>query len=175
MKLSQYLMLVTWSKGLVAVRMGASHCKSATCLVWCLWVFCRWRYVFNLSHDLTWPPHWESMRIYGWELLVLCHYADKPCDHRHCDGGDMFLICHIISLEHMFKWLCEFLGGTRHGQSPSCHVWWSLVYTLFFITKPFFCLSLNFLNIILICKLRWNFPNNFRNFYAFISYNCIFS
>ena len=88
---------------------------------------------------------------------------------------EMFLICHIISLEHMFKWLCEFLGGTRHGESPSCHVWWSLVYTLFFIRKPFFCLSLNFLNIILICKLRWNFPNNFRNFYAFISYNCIFS
>ena len=28
--------------------------------------------------------------MYGWEFLVLCHDADKPCDHRHCDGGDVF-------------------------------------------------------------------------------------
>ena len=41
--------------------------------------------------------------MYGWEFLVLCHDADKPCDHRHCDGGDMFLICHVTSLEQMFK------------------------------------------------------------------------
>ena len=51
------------------------------------------------------------MRIYRWELLVLCHYADKSCDQscdKHCDGGDiMFLVCHVTSREHMFKELCE--------------------------------------------------------------------
>ena len=27
---------------------------------------------------------------------MLCHYAAKSCDHKHCDGGDiMFLICHV--------------------------------------------------------------------------------
>ena len=45
---------------------------------------------------------------------MLCDYADKSCDHKHCDGGDMFLICHVTSREHMFKGLCEFMG-----RSPS--------------------------------------------------------
>ena len=86
MKLSRDLTLVTWSKGNVVLRMETSHCKSVLYLVWCSWV-CRWRYnVFNLSRDVTWPPHWEIMRIYGSELLVLCHYANKPCGHNHCEG-----------------------------------------------------------------------------------------
>ena len=56
--------------GYVTLSMGSSYCKSAPCLVWCFWVFHKWRYdVCNLSRDLTRPPHWESMRIYGWESL----------------------------------------------------------------------------------------------------------
>ena len=50
--------------------------------------------------------------IYGCELLVLRHYADKSCDHKHCDGGDMFLICHVTSCDHIFNWLCKFTGGS---------------------------------------------------------------
>ena len=38
-----------------------------------------------------------------------CHYTYKPCDHKHCDGRDIFLICNLTSHEHMFKGLCEFL------------------------------------------------------------------
>ena len=72
--------------------------------------FCRWRYVFNLSRDLAWPPHWEGMQTYGLELPVLCHYGDKSCDHKYCSGEDMFLVCHVTSREHMFKGLCEFMG-----------------------------------------------------------------
>ena len=42
---------------------------------------------------------------------MLCHYADKSCDHKHCNDGDMmFLICHMTSHEHMFKGLREFFG-----------------------------------------------------------------
>ena len=44
--------------------------------------------------------------------LGVSHYADKSCDHKHCDEGDMFLICHVTSHEHMFKGLCEFMGGS---------------------------------------------------------------
>ena len=51
------------------------------------------------------------MRIYGWEHFVLCHYADKSCNRKHYDGGDiMFVIYHVISREHIFKGLCEFMG-----------------------------------------------------------------
>ena len=45
-------MCVTWSQSHIVLRMGASHCKSAPCLVWCSWVFCRQRYnVFKLSWE----------------------------------------------------------------------------------------------------------------------------
>ena len=65
--------------------MGASHCKSVSCLVCWPWVFCRWGYkVFNLSRDLTSPPHWRVMQIYGWELIAECHHPSKFCDHKHC-------------------------------------------------------------------------------------------
>ena len=47
----------------------------------------------------------------GWELLVLCHYTDKSCNHKHCNGGDiMCLICHVTFRGHKFKGLCEFMG-----------------------------------------------------------------
>ena len=38
---------------------------------------------------------------------MLCHYTDKSCDHKHCDG-------YVTSREHMFKGLREFMG-----ESPS--------------------------------------------------------
>ena len=47
------------------------------------------------------------------ELPALCHHPDKSCDHGHYDSGDIvFLICHVTSREHMFKGLCEFVGGS---------------------------------------------------------------
>ena len=54
------------------------------------------------------------MRIYGWELYELCHYADKSCDHKHYDGGDIiFLICHVNSGKQILGYgLCEFMGGS---------------------------------------------------------------
>ena len=118
MKLSRGPTIVIWLKGhVVALRMRAYHRKSAPCLIWSSWVFCRWRYnVFNLSSHLTWSPHWGGMRIYGWEFLVLCNYADNFCAHKHCDGWNMFLICHVTSRKYMLKGLCELMGG-----SPS---WW---------------------------------------------------
>ena len=101
MKLSRNFLIVMWSKGHVALRMGTSHCTLAPCLVWCSWVFCRWRYnLFNLSRDLTWLPHWGLKRVYWWEHLVVCHHPDKSCDHKHCDSGDMFLVCHVASRKH---------------------------------------------------------------------------
>ena len=61
------------------------------------------------------------MRIYVLEFLVLYDYAHKYCDHKQCEGGDMFLVCHVTFCEHMFKGLCEFMSG-KPSESPSCHV-----------------------------------------------------
>ena len=61
----------------------------------------------NLSSDLTRSPHWEVMRICGWESLPVCHHPGKVGDHRHSRSGDMFLICHIIIRDHKCKGLCS--------------------------------------------------------------------
>ena len=42
--------------------------------------------------------------------------SDKFGDHRHCDDGGMFLICHVISCDHMFKRLCTYLALFGLGQ-----------------------------------------------------------
>ena len=51
----------------------------------------------------------RSDGIYGCEFIVISHHP-KSCDHKHCDSGNVFLICHMTSLEQMFKGLCEFMG-----------------------------------------------------------------
>ena len=53
------------------------------------------------------------MQIYGWELLAVFYHPDKSFDHKNCDAKDiMFFICHMTSLEHMFKGLFKFVGGS---------------------------------------------------------------
>ena len=32
-------------------------------------------------------------------------------EHRHCCSGDMFLIYHVISRDHVFKTFFDFIGG----------------------------------------------------------------
>ena len=44
---------------------------------------------------------------------MLYYDADTSCDHKYCDDGDMFLICHVTSREQIFKELYEFMGGSR--------------------------------------------------------------
>ena len=62
------------------------------------------------------------MQTYGYELLVLCHYADKSCDQKHCDGGDMFLICYMTLMNTCLKDYVNLWVEARQGESPSCHV-----------------------------------------------------
>ena len=41
-KLSHDFTLVTWSMGLVALRVEASHGKWVLCLLWCPWILFKW-------------------------------------------------------------------------------------------------------------------------------------
>ena len=70
---------IDWSKeprDLKLVKcLGASYTSSAPCVVQYLYIFCRWKYVFYLSHDPQKPLLWE--------LLAACHHPEKFCDHRH--------------------------------------------------------------------------------------------
>ena len=65
-----------------------------------------------MSRDLIPRYHLGVLRIYRWEFLAVRHHPDKSFDHKHCESGDMFLICQVTSREHMFKELCEFMGGS---------------------------------------------------------------
>ena len=76
---------------------GSLSLKSALCLVWWSWVFCRWRYnIFNLSRDLAWLPYWEGTQINLRPLVNTC------------------------LKKYVNLWV-----ETRHSESPSCHIWWS--------------------------------------------------
>ena len=45
--------------------------------------------------------------------LTLGYYAANFGGFRHCGRGDkMLLISHVISNDHMFKGLREFIGGS---------------------------------------------------------------
>ena len=101
-------LLVTWSKGLAALRVGASDGKSAPCLVWCPWVYCKWRYdIFSFSRDLTIPPYWGTTRIYWWEFLSVCHISLVTI-------GNVIMEIYVFNLsrDRMFKGLCKFMGGS---------------------------------------------------------------
>ena len=116
----------------MALRVGSSHSKSFSCIVY---LFCFNGFsasgdiiynLLNLSRELTRQP--GVMQIYDWEFYGVCYHFDKFCGHRHCDGGDMFLIYQVNSCDHMFKGLCEFMGESlSQGKPPLCHVWWPLV------------------------------------------------
>ena len=88
---------------------GASHGKSASCIMSCPWVLCKCRYnIFILSGVFTRPPHGEVMLTFGWELVAVIPHPDKFGERRHCNSDYiMFLICHVTSRDGMFYGLCE--------------------------------------------------------------------
>ena len=50
-----------------------------------------------------------------WELLIVCHNPAKFGGHKHCGSRSiMFLVCHVISQDHVIKGLCDFMD-----KSPS--------------------------------------------------------
>ena len=55
--------------------MGVSYTKSAACLVWCPYIFCRLRHVLYLSHDPTRPP--DVMHMYRRELVTACDHLKR--------------------------------------------------------------------------------------------------
>ena len=76
--------------------------KSAPCLVSCPWVLYKWRYdIFYLLCDLTKPPHWGVMYIFGWKLLTVYHQPDKSGDHMHCDSWYIIFLSRDLMWPHV--------------------------------------------------------------------------
>ena len=63
------------------------------------------------------------MQISGWEFLAVCHHSDKFGGPGHCEKGNMFLICHTTSPDHMFQGLYVTLWAEAfHGKLSTCQV-----------------------------------------------------
>ena len=46
-------------------------------------------------------------------------WVGAPCDHKHCDSSDMFLIFHLTSPKYMFKGNTN-LWAEPHHETLSC-------------------------------------------------------
>ena len=74
-----------------------------------------------MSRDITRPPHRGAIRIYGWELLAVCHHPDKFGHHMHCNSGDMYLLCHVTSQDHIIGGSSDLMDESPHGKLSTCH------------------------------------------------------
>ena len=55
-------------------------------------------------------------------------HLGKSSEHRHYDSGNtVFLICHVISREYMFKGYMNLWVEFHHRESLPSHVWYPLV------------------------------------------------
>ena len=53
------------------------------------------------------------MRLYGKEFLIVWDHPVRFDGHSHCGSEDLtFLIDHVSSRDHLFKRLCDFMGGS---------------------------------------------------------------
>ena len=63
----------------------------------------------NQNHKTTWLKSHVTLRS---EPLAVSHQADKFGNNKHCGKSYLlFLICHVISHNHSFKWSCDFIVG----------------------------------------------------------------
>ena len=61
------------------------------------------------------------MWLYGWELLILGHYTATFSDFMHCGSRDKtFLICHVISKDHVLRGLCDFMCDFKFSDHKPC-------------------------------------------------------
>ena len=63
---------------------------------------------------VMWPHNEMVMWLHGRIPLTLSYHPGKSCGQRSCKRGDiMFLIWHVTSHDHMFRGLCDFIGGNK--------------------------------------------------------------
>ena len=119
--------LVAWSKGHAALGMGACHCKSASSLDLCQWVFCSWRRnIFNLSRGPT-----------GHFIKGSCKFMRESSSWCVITMISLVTIIIVIVeicfevvrwplLNTCLKSYANLWVEVSHSQLPLCHIWWRL-------------------------------------------------
>ena len=60
------------------------------------------------------------MWLYGYKSLGEIYYSALFCGHKHCGNRDkMFLVCQVISQDHMTKGWSNIMGGSLSWQVTS--------------------------------------------------------
>lgn len=52
-----------------------------------------------------------TLQDHAKKLLIVCNYLANFDGHSHCDSGDKILIYHVISCDHVLKFVCDFSCG----------------------------------------------------------------
>ena len=125
---------ITLSRGHANFWLGVTCGMSPSCQAWWPWALWKWRYIFNLSCDLTWPLveraicyvmdgslSWKITSLPGWWLLVMCKWRYiflkfnfscdflKPCVWRImqvCVGTPHCLFCGLRYCDDDYYFLC---------------------------------------------------------------------
>ena len=59
----------------------------------------------------------DFMWLYDWESFTVSHHAANFGGFRHCGRGDEKLsICHVISKDHVFQGLSDFIGRSPYAK-----------------------------------------------------------
>ena len=75
-------------------------------------------YVISQDHAIRWSRNFIRGRT-----LMICHHTAKFGGHKHCGKRDInFSICYVTSLDHLFKGLCDLIGGVPHSKARLCRV-----------------------------------------------------
>ena len=82
----------------------------------------------------------SCMKLYEWELLIVCQHPAKFGGHKCCDSRDIFLVCQVILQDNVIKFSLTYvkepikvsyraakLGSHRHCSSGDiivlvCHL-----------------------------------------------------
>ena len=64
---------------------------------------------FLICHVTSQDHDWRNKWLYGWMPLKVSG------GQRPCGAGDMFLICQMISQDHVIKRLCDFMSVSSSG------------------------------------------------------------
>ena len=110
-------------KGLSGLRVVVSHDKTATCLVWCPWIFSNGDIIYLVWHETLHNHFIEgSCKYMGGELFAVSRNPDTSCDHMRC-----FWFVTWPHVSTCLKGYANLWVKSLASYHLPYYVWWSLV------------------------------------------------
>ena len=101
------------------VMVEACPSNAALCLVWCTWVYYKWRSnEFNLSRVLTRSPHWKGHANLWVEVPRGMSLPWPFCDLLSRSGDKRFLVFQMTPRGHVLKEFYDFFEAYQGKWQP---------------------------------------------------------